>query len=365
MGSFTSHENIDYKAFQRLTINGKTLIGKEIIQYCIEQNHALFSEIALFLTDWFDENPEIEVQTSGSTGEPQKIKVFKNQMLQSASATAQFFDFKENENMYLCLPVKFIAGKMMIIRALYSQMNLVILQAQNSHPIDDLPDDMNIHFAAFVPMQLKDIENTKKIKTILLGGAPISTQQEDEFQSLKAEIFHSYGMTETLSHVAIRKVNGNDRSNIFKALPNVTFQLDERNCLVIDVPFITGKIITNDIVELLNSKEFIWKGRFDNVINSGGLKYFPEELERKIQNLLQENYFFIGLPDEILGEKICLFIEHTAYQQEQLIAFRDKLKVSLNKYEFPKAIFFIDKFSYTLSSKIKRQDTVQRYFSHL
>lgn len=365
MGFFTSHKNIEYNAFQQLTINGKKLIGKEIIQYCNEQNHSLFSEIALFIADWLDENPEIEVQTSGSTGEPQKIKILKNQMLQSAAATAQFFDLKENENMYLCLPVRFIAGKMMIIRALYSQMNLIVLQEQNSHPIDNLPDDLTIHFAAFVPMQLKDIKNTKKIKTILLGGAPISSEQEDAFQKLKAEIFHSYGMTETLSHVAIRKVNGKEKSNIFKALPNINFELDERDCLIIDVPFLSEKVITNDIVELINPKEFIWKGRYDNVINSGGIKFFPEELEKKIQNLLQENYFFFGLPDEILGEKICLFIEHSSYSQVELNKFRDELKDVLNKYEFPKAIYFIEKFSYTLSSKIKRQDTVQRYFSHL
>lgn len=362
MGLLSIDSQLDFKTFQRLKINGELLEGVDIISYCQKQKFEIFNEIAIFMKDWLNNDPEIEVQTSGSTGRPQKMKVLKSQMLQSAAATALFFDFKNNENIYLSLSIRFIAGKMMIVRALYSQMNLIVLQEQNNRPIEVFPDDLEIHFAAFVPLQLKGAIASQKIKTILLGGASISTQQEEYFQSLTANIYHSYGMTETLSHVAIRKVNGLDRTNIFTALPGIQFELDDRNCLIIDVPFLPQKVITNDIVELIDSNHFLWKGRFDNIINSGGIKIFPEELEIKIQPLLNCNYFFIGLEDEILGEKVCLFIESLEYSDIQLSTFKSEISQILSKYEMPKEIYFKKNFSYTLSSKIKRKDTVIQYF---
>lgn len=350
---------MNFSQYTQLTIDQHLLKGDEIIDYCQSSPHENIRSIGVFIKEWLNENPYIKVSTSGSTGSPKTIEVEKNQMLQSASATANFFDFQRGHSALLCLPMSYIAGKMMVVRALYSQLNLVCIEPSAS-PLAALPIDQVIHFAPLTPMQLKDTTTTRAVRKILLGGGPVDIELEHQLQSLNADIYHGYGMTETLSHVALRRVNGPQKSEVYHALPQVKFQLDPRDCLVIEVPFLKEKVVTNDIVELINEQKFIWKGRSDNVINSGGIKLFPEVIEKKISPHIQERFFIAGIPDTILGEKVCLFIESPPYEKEKLDSLNVHMKVGLKKHEFPKEIFFIPIFAETKSGKIQRKKSINK-----
>lgn len=348
-----------YTAYNILTINGNKYSGDAILRYCSNSLNENTRQIGIFLKEWMNADPFIEVRTSGSTGHPKIISVEKNQMLQSAAMTAEYFDFRKGQTALHCLPMNYIAGKMMVVRALFSQLNLFCIQPDN-FPIDAVAANQIIHFAPLVPMQLNGIKNTKGIRRILLGGSPIPPSLEENFQQLKAAIYHGYGMTETLSHVAIRRVNGENRSEVYRALEGISFHLDERSCLIINAPFLNNPVCTNDIVDLVSKHEFIWKGRADLVVNSGGIKLFPEEIEKKLAPFISERFFLAGLPDKYLGEKLCLFIEGAAYDQERVKSLLLKISGYGNRFEKPRDVFFIKQFITTESGKIKREATVQK-----
>lgn len=341
-----------------LHLNGHVLKGNAIVEFC--KNSTLQNEIDLgiFMADWLDSNPNIEVQTSGSTGIPKIIAVQKKQLLQSAAATTKFFNFLEGEVAVLALPIKYIAGKMMVVRALYSKLHLKIIEP-TSHPFNSISDDEKIDFLPLTPMQLQDVTNTKNVQKILLGGAPISEVLEQALQTLKADIYHGYGMTETLSHVALRKVNGKGKTPYYTALPGVNFYINNKECLCIHVPFIPHPIVTNDLVELLNETTFIWKGRADHVVISGGIKLFPEHLENKLAAYIPHPFFIASISDIVLGEKLCLLIEAAQYSEEQLNQLKFLLQQHLKKLEIPKLIYFQKPFIYTESGKIQRKQTMQ------
>lgn len=350
---------MNYSKYTELTIDHQLLKGEEIIEFCLSNPSENIQSLGRFMEEWLHPSPFIQVSTSGSTGPPKVIEIEKNLMLHSASATAKFFNFQKGQSALLCLPISYIAGKMMVVRALYSTLNLVCIEPSLS-PLTALPVDQVIDFAPLTPMQLKDTSTTHAVKKILLGGGPIHVDVENKLQSLSAEIYHGYGMTETLSHVALRRVNGPQKSEVYHALPQVNFQLDSRDCLVIEVPFLKENVVTNDIVELINEREFIWKGRSDHVINSGGIKLFPEIIEKKITSFIQERFFVAGLADDLLGEKVCLFIEGNSYRTDQLNALKTQMKESLSKHEIPKEIFFIPTFSETPSGKIQRKKSMAK-----
>ncbi|MBX2930363.1 MAG: AMP-binding protein [Chitinophagaceae bacterium] len=351
---------MNYKNYTALSINGQCLKEQGIIEYCRNSHEDYLIHIANFLEEWFNEQDSITLQTSGSTGEPKKITVAKKQMLLSADATAKYFHFQEKQTALLALPATYIAGKMMIVRALYSQLNLVCI-APSNNPFEKINKNVAIDFMPLTPTQLNGVNNTYLVKKILLGGAPISHELAEQCQNLQAEIYHGYGMTETLSHVALRLVNGSNQSVFYQALPNVSFTQDERECLIIHAPFLQQPIITNDIVRLKNNSSFIWQGRYDNIINSGGIKLQPEVIEEKLTPLIKEPYFISAIPDKVLGEKLCLFIEHIAYNTYSLQALKNNMNQCLTKYETPKEIYFIENFSYTNSGKIQRQQTIQQF----
>jgi len=347
---------MNYSEYNELTLNGVSLTGKEIQQYCLESDSAIVRYIGNFIAEWLNDSPSIPVRTSGSTGLPKVIEVRKQQLLQSASATATFFEFKKNQNALLCLPLSFIAGKMMVVRALFSKLNLICVEP-GLDPLSSIPPDTYIDFAALTPMQFKDTTHAGRIRKILLGGGPISPEMEQQYQSLPAGIYHGFGMTETLSHIAVRRVNGSESSELFQALPGVYFTTDTRGCLIIQVPFLDNPVITNDMVELVSNESFKWKGRADNVINSGGIKLFPEEIEKKLFPLINERFFITGLPDELYGEKICLIIEGEPYSPERLALIKNKIPQRLNKYENPRAVYFLKEFRITESGKKLHEDS--------
>lgn len=348
---------MQYKQYKTLILNRQTYTGGEILDFCNKSESETIRNIGHFMKEWMDDEPTMKVQTSGSTGTPKGMEVRKDDMLKSAEATAAFFEFKEKETALLCLPMSYIAGKMMVVRALRSHLNLYC-QDPSSDPLSRLPDGLQIDFAPLTPMQLDKAFDSKNIKTILLGGGAVHPDLEKKVQSFKAAVYLGYGMTETLSHIAVREVNGADRSSAYTALPGIELETDERGCLVIQTPFRKNKIITNDLVELRGINAFEWKGRVDNVVNSGGIKLFPEEIEHKIAALIDSPFFVAGMPDKTLGEKLCLFIEGEGKDKEILMR---RITEQVGKYEVPRQIVGIAAFERTLSGKIKRKETLNKW----
>ncbi|MDI9258424.1 AMP-binding protein [Flavobacterium sedimenticola] len=306
-----------------------------------------------FLLDWFDDKEYIEMQTSGTTGPPKWIQVSKKAMVESALATGDFFDLHPGDKALQCLPVKYVAGKMMLVRAMILGLDLEFV-APSSHPLDH--NETEFDFVAMVPLQAQNsLSELKKVKKMIVGGAALNKALEKQLLKLPTKVYETYGMTETITHIAARKIG----EKAFTVLPNVTVSYDDRNCLVIHAPRISEEVIvTNDIVELINENQFVFLGRMDNVINSGGIKLFPEQIEAKLSAKLHQRFFIASKPDSELGEKVILVMEGT--QQELDNAVFDVL----DKYEKPKEMVFVDTFKETASGKILRKETLAQLKTH-
>ena len=301
-----------------------------------------------FLLDWFDSKDFIEMQTSGTTGAPKTITISKQAMVNSALATGDFFDLKPGDKALHCLPVKYVAGKMMLVRAMIIGLDLEFV-APSSHPL--LNNETDFDFIAMVPLQAQNsLGELKRVKKLIVGGAAINKVLEKNLLKLTTEVYETYGMTETITHIAARKLG----ERAFTVLPNVTISYDDRKCLVIHAPRISDDVITtNDIVELVDENQFIFLGRLDNIINSGGIKIMPEQVEQKLANKIQQLYFIASKPDNELGEKVILVIEGD--KQE----FDENLFEDLDKYEKPKEIVFIPKIKVNASGKIIRKESLK------
>jgi O-succinylbenzoic acid--CoA ligase len=313
----------------------------------IKEGEEFEKPVGDFLLDWFDSKSYIEMQTSGTTGTPKKISVSKQAMVYSALATGDFFDLKAGDKALHCLPVKYVAGKMMLVRAMILGLDMEFV-APSSHPLTN--NDINYDFVAMVPLQAQNsLKELKTVKKLIVGGAKINPVLEKELIKLKTNVFETYGMTETITHIAAKKVG----EKAFMVLPNVTISYDERNCLVIHAPKISEEIIqTNDLVELVSENQFVFLGRMDNVINSGGIKLIPEQIEDKLSKHIHKRFFITSKEDKELGEKLVLVIEG---QKEDL---EGSLFDDLDKYEKPREIIFIPKFKETASGKIMRKETL-------
>ncbi|MCB4808623.1 AMP-binding protein [Tamlana sp. 62-3] len=327
----------------------------EIAYNYVKEGYPFQQELGEFLLDWLDQHDYVEVNTSGSTGKPKKLKIEKAAMINSALATGDFFGLQPGDKVLNCLPSNFIAGKMMMVRAIILGLEIDML-APTSKPVIDF--DKPYDFCAFTPMQLKNFDAyINNIKTIIVGGGMVSKSIIESIQDKKANIYETYGMTETVTHIAVKKLNHIENpltDNYFKTLPNVTVQTDDRSCLVINAPKIASeKIITNDIVKIHSENSFEWLGRFDNVINSGGIKLYPEQIEKKLQSKIKEEFFVTSIPDDTLGEKLILLIETKGEN------FDTSIFDTLDKYEKPKEIIKLPKFIETASGKIHRQKTLK------
>jgi len=301
-----------------------------------------------FLLDWFDSKDYIEMQTSGTTGTPKTISVSKQAMVQSAIATGDFFDLRPGNKALHCLPVKYVAGKMMLVRAMILGFDLEFT-APSSHPLRN--NETEFDFVAMVPLQAQNsVTELKKVKKVIIGGAAINKTLEKQLLKLKTEVYETYGMTETITHIAARKLG----EKAFTVLPDVTISYDDRNCLVIHAPRISDDVIvTNDIVELVNENQFVFLGRMDNVINSGGIKLIPEQIEQKLANKIHQRFFIASKPDTELGEKVILVVEGPKQD------FEATLYDELDKYEKPKEIVFVSKFKDTSTGKIMRKESLK------
>ena len=300
-----------------------------------------------FLLEWFNKKSFITVTTSGSTGIPKKINLEKQAMVNSALATAEFFDLKVGNRVLNCLSTNYIAGKMMLIRSMILGFEMDFV-TPTSNPLKG--NRYQYDFVAMVPMQVQNsISDLYKVKKLIVGGAKISETLRNKLLGLPTQIYETYGMTETITHIAVKKIE----EKYFSVLPNVKIATDERGCLILAAPRISDtNIVTNDVVELLSETQFLLLGRIDNVINSGGVKLFPEQIEAKLSDKIKQRFFVIGSPDEKLGEQVLIVIEGKP------TVFDDSVFKNLELYERPKTIRFVPKFIETESGKLKRKETL-------
>lgn len=337
------------------TLQGRSFSSiTTLLEYTRENTKPVYP----FLAQWFDGTEYIEVKTSGSTGKPKMIRLLKKNMVNSARATGEYFGLTDNTNALLCMSPNYIAGKMMLVRALVLGWNLDVVEpAQN--PLTNL--DKSYDFSAMVPSQLYNSLNyMDRVELLIVGGGVVSEELQTKIQSLKTKIFATYGMTETISHIAVRKLNHfseiSRRSQAeYKALPGVFLSVDNRQCLKIEAPHILeNSLITNDLVALTSKNSFKWLGRFDNIINSGGIKLIPEQIEDKLSQLFQQRFFVIGINDKVLGQKLVLVIEAIGPVKASVILQEIKDAGILSKYETPREIYTLEKFIETPSGKINR-----------
>ncbi|CAG5086694.1 putative 2-succinylbenzoate--CoA ligase [Parvicella tangerina] len=304
-----------------------------------------------FLEAYFNPHSCVQVSTSGSTGEPKLIELDKEKMVASAKATLDYFNLKKGDTVLLSLPTKFIAGKMIWVRSIVGELN-VLVSKPTSNPIKSL--DKKVEFAAMTPHQVGVCldENPEKfdlIDQLIIGGGAVSESLLVRIQKLTTKCYATYGMTETITHVAVKKLNGTDQSACYEAVGQTTFEVGAQGNLIINAPHLSHKKIeTNDIVRLINSRQFEWLGRLDFVINSGGVKLFPEQIESKLENIINNRFFVWKEKDELLGEKAVLVIEGTS-------TYLPDLSKVLDKIERPKLTYRADEFIYTENGKLDRK----------
>ncbi|HEY9116023.1 MAG TPA: AMP-binding protein [Bacteroidales bacterium] len=345
-------------------IEGKAFSKPELEIFCKkkiadQQVEEWEKECYTFILDWLSPISTIHVQTSGSTGKPKKLFLEKKYMEASAMATIDFFKLKPGDSALLCLPVKYIAGKMMIVRALVGGLNLLFTKPSSNFEINDF---QKIDFCAMVPNQvaafldtIKGVEQLQRIKNLIIGGSFLPKDIESKINNLKTEVWQTYGMTETITHIALRKISGN-AEEMYTPLKNVKVWTDDHSRLVIDAEKIGVKqLVTNDLAEMGEKGKFKILGRKDNVVISGGVKFFPEEIEKKLSGFIENDFYISSLPDEKLGRKLVLYIEDDGNLENQVNQLWEKINARLSGFEIPKEIFFCKSFSRTVSGKIMRE----------
>ena len=343
--------NLTYKQVHNLfKLNGFHFDRDDMLRVAysyIKEGDAYEQPVGKFFLDWFDDNSFMYLQTSGTTGAPKTIKIEKQAMVNSALATGDYFDLAPGNKVLHCLPVQYIAGKMMFVRGFILGLDMDFV-APSSHPMHK--NETKYDFAAMVPLQAQNsIKELVDVKKMIIGGVAMSTKLENQLSKLKTQVFETYGMTETITHIAAKRVG----EKAFTVLPGVTISYDDKNCLVIHAPKISDDVIvTNDLVELVNENQFVFLGRLDNVINSGGIKLIPEQIESKLSSHIKNRFFVTGIPDEKLGEKLILVIEGEKFETA------DTIFEELDKYQKPKEIRFLSKFKETENGKILRKESL-------
>ena len=311
-----------------------------------------------FLAEWHNDSPTVLVHTSGSTGKPKPMWVEKRRMEASARMTCDFLGLREGDTALLCLPLDYIAGKMVVVRSLVRGLRLVCVEP-SGEPLGT--ETERIDFAAMVPMQVwsslrvpEQRERLMRIRQLIIGGGAIDDALARELVGLPNQIWSTYGMTETLSHIALRRLNGPEASEWYTPFAGVTLSQTAEGCLVIDAPLVyDGQLITNDIAELANDGRFKILGRKDNVICSGGLKIQAEEVERLLSAHLREPFIITKRRDEKFGEVAVLLTEGDT------AAAKTICEQVLPKYWQPRAYVHIDRIPLTATDKPARRQAEQ------
>lgn len=356
-------------------LNGYELVAADFLQ----RSHNVLQAVANlpsaeqqalldFMQQWFD--PKLSVisaQTSGSTGAPKTIRLQKSQLLASAALTAAYFDFKAGQRVLLPLSTTFIAGKMMLVRALYADLALDMVPTHFEWPpIGE--ETVHYDFAVMVPAQLIrciEAQTIGHFRQILLGGAALPAHLTTLLKEVKLPVFQGFGMTETVSHIALRRVDGPQPEQAYTVLQGIEIDQDERGCLKIKAAATAGEWVqSNDLIELLNDRQFIWRGRYDNVVNSGGIKVLPEEIEQALQQLIAQDaelawlngreFAVSSMPDPRFGESVALWVSGNLNSEHERVNSLRVMKAKLPLAWAPKAILAMAKFPLLQSGKLDR-----------
>lgn len=321
---------------------------------------ALEKKTEHFLEEWFSDSETVKVQTSGSTGIPKVFEIEKEKMLNSAKMTCNFLKLKGGNSALLCLPVEYISGKMMIVRSFERKLRLFISEP-SLKPLENFSGE--IDFCAMTPLQVENsLDKIHFIKKLIIGGAAVSESLKAKiFKTLKLSnsqihIYETYGMSETLSHIALKEIYPTS-DEYFTIFENIEISTDERGCLKIFAPQLNSEVLqTNDLVEIKNQKstdkkQFKFLGRIDHVINSGGAKIFPEQLESLVKKEIYNEVVFLGVHDESLGQKLILVIEGHDENHLKSQILNLKYEKSFHK---PKEIIFVEEIPRTPNGKVNR-----------
>ena len=328
-----------------------------------------------FLSEWNNGSDRVLVHTSGSTGKPKPMRVEKKRMLNSARITCDFLGLKPGDSALLCMSLDYIAGKMVVVRSIERHLHLISVPP-SGHPLKDV--DEEITFAAMVPMQVyntlqvsEERERLSRIRHLIIGGGAIDAALEQELQSLPGDIaiWSTYGMTETLSHIALRRINGDEASEWYQPFDSVRISQTEEGCLVIDAPQVCAEtLVTNDIVEIepyiynkVEKLRFRIKGRKDNVICSGGIKIQIEEVETLLKPHLEKPFMLAKKKDGKFGEIAVLLTEDEDIKKVEATVRRllsDESEKSSDhkkyKYWIPKEFRYVEHLPLTETGKPKR-----------
>ena len=321
----------------------------------ITSDETWVQHIKTFHCEWFNNSEEIFVNTSGSTGKPKQITLAKKAMVTSAKNTIAHFIIPNQANALLCLPANFIAGKMMIVRSIVGKWNLFVTKPTSAINFKGLPFD----FVAMTPHQViatikaYGVKSFSSISTLIIGGGEIPKNELQTVINLPCKVFATYGMTETITHIATKAIQTPKQA--YNTLPGVIINIDKRNCLTIDTNYLKEPIITNDVVEIISETSFEWLGRHDNIINSGGLKLHPEQLEQSLSNHWASPFFFYGTPHNTLGQQLVLVVPNTT----DVKALIKVVKRALPKLQQPKEIWLVNAFTTTETGKINREVSVK------
>lgn len=319
-----------------------------------------------FCKDWLNGEQSFSQSSSGSTGAPKQISITRKQMEASTKGTGSFFKTDPNSKLLCCLNPAYIAGKMMLVRAMVWGCEIQLVEP-NSNPLKNVNEEFD--FVAMVPLQVqasledeKSLEKLRSFKSLIIGGAPISTKLKSDLAKNGIKAWQTFGMTETVSHIALAEMRSDEL--LYHVLSGVEIGQDSKGALWIKSEMSgPDPIQTNDLIELQSETSFIWLGRADYVVNSGGIKLFPELIEQKAEQVIEEifpgvSFFFFGEKDEKLGDKLILFVE-TAESSSRVKILKERLKDVLGKYELPKKIYFSPKFARTESGKVNRIQTFE------
>ncbi len=311
-----------------------------------------------FIRQWLDSSPTLVQQTSGTSGRSKAITLKKESMIRSAENTCRFFGLGRGQTALLCLPVEYIAGKMMVVRSMVCGLDLLMAEPTITPDLDGIP---GIDFCAMVPVQVMNIFSGQGrnpgIKKLIVGGTGITTELENQVRDIPVEVYATYGMAETCSHIAVRRINGPEPDPLYRTLPGVDISLDERDCLVIRAPYLPSPVSTNDRVEIIGSNRFRWIGRMDNLININGIKVVPEEVESAIARKTGLTCALVSLQNKKGVPRLCLVTEGKIPVQESIIRSELNLLLPLNLQ--PAKMIWIKKLPRNSAFKIDRLNLVK------
>lgn len=334
----------------KVILEGRTYSAEDL-RFELKKATGFRLELFRFLEDWFSPSEEMSIHTSGSTGKPKAMVVEKKYMRQSARLTCSYFHLQPKDKILLCMPLTFIAGKMMVVRAVTAGLDIYPV-APNGHPLSDT--DQSFRFASMVPLQIYnslqnpvEAERLRKVSILLIGGGVISPSLEKVLKDFPNEVYASYGMAETVSHIALRRVNGPKASLRFTPLPSVGLALSEDGSLIVDAPLVCSKrLYTNDRAEIFPDGTFRILGRKDNVILTGGMKVQAETLEEILSTFITVPFAITSQPDPKFGEIIVLVVEKPIDVS--------LLSTLLPAHQVPKKVHILETIPLTESGKIDR-----------